>query len=109
MPVFRCAPAAVVWLGITLIACGPGRAELESDNPVRPNAAPPFGMEEFFKDIPHQPVPARVRLGRWLFFDKRLSADATISCASCHRPEFAFSQTTAVSTGINGIKGARKA
>ena len=92
-----------------LAACGPSRTALESDNPVRPNAAPPFGMEEFFKGVPHQPVPARVRLGRWLFFDQRLSADNTLSCASCHQPEFAFSQTTAVSTGINGVKGTRKA
>ena len=92
-----------------LAACGPTRAELERDNPVRPLAAPPFGMEEFFKDVPHQPVPTRVRLGRWLFFDKRLSADNSLSCASCHQPEFAFSQTTAVSTGINGAQGTRKA
>ena len=92
-----------------LAACGPSQAQLEGDNPIRPNAAPPFGMEEFFKDVPHQPVPTRVRLGRWLFFDKRLSADNTLSCASCHQPEFAFSQTTAVSTGINGVKGTRKA
>ena len=66
-------------------------------------------MEEFFKDVPQKPIPTRVRLGRWLFFDKRLSADNTLSCASCHQPEFAFSQTTAVSTGINGVKGTRKA
>ena len=109
MPVFRCSQAAVVLLGVTLIACGPNRADLEGDNPVRPNAAPPFGMEEFFKDVPHQPVPTRVRLGRWLFFDKRLSADNTLSCASCHQPQFAFSQPTAVSEGINGVKGTRKA
>lgn len=107
MTVFRFWLAASVALSVT--ACGPTRAQLESDNPVRPNAPPPFGMEEFFKGVPHQPIPARVRLGRWLFFDKRLSADNTLSCASCHQPEFAFSQTTAVSTGINGVKGTRKA
>lgn len=95
-------------MGILLAACGPSRAALESDNPIRPNAAPPFGMEEFFKDVPHQPVPTRVRLGRWLFFDTRLSADGTVACASCHRPEFAFSEPTAVSTGIGGRQGTRK-
>ena len=95
-------------MGITLSACGPSRAALENDNPIRPNAAPPFGMEEFFKDVPHQPIPTRVRLGRWLFFDTRLSADGTVACASCHRPEFAFSEPTAVSTGIGGRQGTRK-
>ncbi len=107
MPVSRCWLAACAVLG--LVACGPSRSQLESDNPVRPNAPPPFGMEEFFKDLPHQPVPTRVRLGRWLFFDQRLSADATLSCASCHRPEYAFSERTAVSTGIGGRTGTRKA
>jgi cytochrome c peroxidase len=29
--------------------------------------------------------PARIRLGRLLFFDRRLSADGTVACASCHR------------------------
>lgn len=105
----RALPVACLLLTAGFAACGPTRADLERDNPVRPNAPPPFGMEEFFKDVPHQPVPTRARLGRWLFFDKRLSADNTLSCASCHQPEFAFSQTTAVSTGINGVKGTRKA
>jgi cytochrome c peroxidase len=109
MPVIRFAPAVVVLIAVTLAACGPSRADLERDNPVRPNAAPPFGMDEFFKGVPQQPVPTRVRLGRWLFFDKRLSADGTISCASCHRPEFAFSEPTPVSTGIGGRQGTRKA
>src|SRR6185436_5912551 len=109
MPVVRSAPAVVVLTSVMLMACGPSRADLERDNPVRPNAVPPFGMEEFFKEVPQQPIPTRVRLGRWLFFDKRLSADNSLSCASCHQPEFAFSQTTAVSTGLNGVKGTRKA
>jgi len=30
---------------------------------------------------------ARVELGQRLFFDARLSADGTVSCASCHSPE----------------------
>ena len=55
------------------------------------------------------PTPERVRLGRWLFYDSRLSADGTVSCATCHEPEHAFSQGTAVATGIRGQKGKRKA
>src|SRR5262245_1771912 len=105
----RLPPIAAVLIGVTLAACGGSRADLEGDNPIRSNASPPFGMEEFFKDVPHQPVPTRVRLGRWLFFDKRLSADGSVSCATCHRPEFAFSQPTAVSTGVGGRQGTRKA
>jgi cytochrome c peroxidase len=108
MPVSWRWPIACVVIAC-VVACGPTLAELERDNPVRPNRPPPFGMEEFFRDVPHQPVPTRTRLGRWLFFDKRLSADGSIACASCHRPEHAFSEPTSVSTGIDGRRGARKA
>jgi cytochrome c peroxidase len=108
MPVRRVLPAAVI-VCLSVAACAPTRGQLDRDNPVRPNAAPPFGMEEFFKEAPQQPVPSRARLGRWLFYDTRLSADGTISCASCHRPEFAFSEPSAVSTGVGGKQGTRKA
>ena len=46
-------------------------------------------------------------LGRLLFEDRLLSSDQTISCASCHIAAFAFSDTSAVSTGVRGQKGAR--
>jgi len=38
-----------------------------------------------------------------------LSADETISCSTCHQPDYAFTEPTPVSTGIRGQKGARKA
>lgn len=41
-------------------------------------------------------------LGRVLFYDKTLSKNKTISCASCHKPENAFSDITALSKGFNG-------
>lgn len=44
-------------------------------------------------------------LGRQLFFDKRLSVDGTVSCASCHRPDRAFSDPNPVSTGVRGARG----
>ena len=70
--------------------------------------AAPFGIEEFLADAEEHPQPARVRLGRWLFFDKRLSKDRSISCASCHRPEFGFSDRTPIATGVTGARGRRK-
>jgi len=48
-----------------------------------------------------------VELGRQLFFDPLLSKDNTISCASCHKPEFAFADTVAFSFGINKQLGLR--
>jgi cytochrome c peroxidase len=52
---------------------------------------------------------AKVDLGKLLYFDKRLSADGTVSCATCHHPKFAFTDGAAVSTGIKGQKGGRSA
>jgi cytochrome c peroxidase len=48
-----------------------------------------------------------VDLGRQLFFDSILSLDHTISCASCHKPEFAFADTVAFSAGVFQRKGSR--
>ncbi|MEZ4804441.1 MAG: cytochrome c peroxidase [Bacteroidia bacterium] len=48
-------------------------------------------------------------LGRKLFFEKALSLDSSISCASCHIPEFAFSDTVAFSVGVGGRIGLRNA
>jgi len=48
-----------------------------------------------------------VDLGRQLFFDPILSADGTQSCASCHSPANAFTDTNQFSTGIDGLLGNR--
>ena len=48
-----------------------------------------------------------VELGRHLFYDKLLSSDNTMSCASCHLPEGSFTDNLAVSTGVDGIPGTR--
>jgi len=46
-------------------------------------------------------------LGELLFFDPILSKDNKISCASCHKPGYAFTDTSAVSIGVGGKKGVR--
>jgi cytochrome c peroxidase len=71
----------------------------------------PFGLEESAIVIPADNPLTRekVELGRALFFDKRLSADNTIACASCHLAKFAFTDGMPVSTGIRGQKGGRSA
>jgi len=64
----------------------------------------------------HLPVPEgnpltreKIALGRKLFFDKRLSRDGTVACATCHDPARAFSDGRPVPTGMNAIRGARNA
>jgi len=45
---------------------------------------------------------AKATIGRVLFYDKNLSINNTISCASCHKQEFAFSDPEIVSSGVSG-------
>src|SRR5262249_30174031 len=51
----------------------------------------------------------KVNLGMKLYFDKRLSADGTVSCATCHDPAKGWTDNLPVSTGIKGQKGGRSA
>ena len=50
---------------------------------------------------------AKVELGRQLYFDPRLSADSTVSCASCHDPAQGYSAHTKTGVGIRGQMGGR--
>jgi cytochrome c peroxidase len=75
----------------------------QSKRPLRANPAlPPV-------TVPHgnPQTAAKVELGRQLYFDPRLSADDTISCATCHAPEAAWANHNPVDTGIRGQTGTR--
>lgn len=45
---------------------------------------------------------AKATLGRVLFYDKRLSIDSSVACASCHIQKFAFGDTALASKGVQG-------
>jgi len=51
--------------------------------------------------------PQQIDLGRYLFFDPLLSADNSLSCASCHHPDLGFSDGRPRSVGIGGAEVAR--
>jgi len=51
----------------------------------------------------------KVKLGEALYFDKRLSADGTVSCATCHDPASAFTDRNATAVGVRSTRGARNA
>jgi cytochrome c peroxidase len=66
--------------------------------------------------LPPVPVPAdnpqteaKVRLGRQLYFDPRLSIDNSVSCASCHAPELGWADNIPFSDGVNKAFGNRNA
>jgi cytochrome c peroxidase len=50
---------------------------------------------------------AKIELGRQLYFDTRLSADSTVSCASCHNPVEGYTAHTTTGVGIRGQRGGR--
>jgi cytochrome c peroxidase len=79
--------------------------------PAEGSAAIPLGLPGDTWDyyVPrHNPQTAvKVALGHRLFFDTRLSADGTVACATCHKPELAFTDGKAVAEGIAGRRGAR--
>src|SRR5438105_10979093 len=55
-----------------------------------------------------QPLtPEKVALGKRLFFDTRLSADGSTSCATCHDPKRAFADNRVLSVGVFGQQANR--
>lgn len=62
-----------------------------------------YGYAPFAENEP----TTKEALGEQLFFDKILSRDYSLSCSSCHIPAFAFSDTVALSVGVDGRLGKR--
>jgi cytochrome c peroxidase len=74
----------------------------------------PYNLE--FGSFPNPDIAADnpltregVKLGRMLFYEKMLSGNNTLSCASCHNQVTAFSDTNKFSIGINNLPGGRQA
>ncbi|MEN8858692.1 MAG: cytochrome c peroxidase [Flavobacteriaceae bacterium] len=64
-----------------------------------------FPRMNFEESNQHSQV--REELGKKIFFDPILSIDSSMSCASCHKPNFAFSDTVKFSPGVFGRAGIR--
>ena len=62
----------------------------------------PLGLEPDIRIPQHNPVTVeKVALGKRLFFDKNLSKDRSISCASCHNPAQGFSNGLVFAQGVS--------
>ncbi|MCX6599630.1 MAG: c-type cytochrome [Acidobacteria bacterium] len=92
-----------VLLGLALLAPALFVA-LAADGPAIPLGLLPV---RFPKENPY--TAEKAELGKLLYYDKRLSADGTVSCATCHSPKFAYTDGKAVSDGIKGQRGGRSA
>lgn len=78
------------------------------------SAKKPIMIKDVPLGLPPLPVPAdnpmtkeKIELGKLLYFDKRLSKDGTISCATCHDPTIAWTEQKSTSTGIRDQVGGR--
>ena len=69
----------------------------------------PLGLRPVPIPTDNPPTRETIALGRRLYYDPQLSADGTISCASCHAPQFAFGDARKVSVGVGGKTGNRHA
>ncbi len=69
----------------------------------------PLGLKPLAVPTDNPLTAEKVELGKQLYFDKRLSRDDTISCASCHDPKKGWSNGEAFATGVRGQVGGRSA
>ncbi len=109
---------AAVGLVVLVLGCTAGLVRTAAQN-AAPPAAPngdvlqAFVPSRYAWDLPtwmprpldprdNPTTPAKVELGRRLFYDTRLSVNRSRSCASCHHQERAFTDGLAVSPGALG-------
>ncbi len=111
------------WIGIVLVGVSLGVAcsKPQPQEPVVTSQQTAASLFQQYQKPPQglfspPPVPEnnpmsveKVELGYLLYFDKRLSGDGTLSCASCHASDKGWTDQASVSTGINGQKGTRSA
>ncbi|MBI4905238.1 MAG: c-type cytochrome [Acidobacteria bacterium] len=69
----------------------------------------PLGLDAYMPVPESNPLTAeKIALGKKIFFDKRVSADGTIACATCHQPAYGFTDNVPRAVGIRGQVGPRR-
>lgn len=109
-------------VAVTLFSCNSSNDDYQ-DVPTYPNINATFANTINLNNLANyanQPIPAYITknnvngnpitdkgatLGRVLFYDKNLSSNNTVACATCHIQANAFSDTNVASTGVNGTTG----
>jgi cytochrome c peroxidase len=67
----------------------------------------PLGLPPVPFPADNPPTVETVSLGRRLYYDPALSIDNTVSCASCHGPDYGFGDGKQVSNGVQNRTGTR--
>lgn len=71
------------------------------------DAKPPRGLVAVPVPKDNPSTPEKIELGKQLYFDKRLSGDNMVACASCHDPKLGWSNSDKTAVGIGGQRGGR--
>ena len=82
--------------------------DVSTDAPVYPYAVP-LGLEKPKVPKDNPITKDKVKLGKLLYFDKRLSLNKMVSCDTCHSQTKGWTDQLRVSNGIHGLKGTRNA
>lgn len=75
----------------------------------RADGEPPAGLPPVSVPADNPMSPEKIELGKMLFFDKRLSRDGAVACATCHDPSMAWADHETTSKGLGGQSGQRNA
>jgi len=119
----RVSIAGVIVAGIASLIFGCERSAKRVGPKGAPNpAADPLAQPKSLQqvgvpvDLTREAIPAdnpqtpeKISLGQKLFLERRLSADGTVSCSTCHNPDLAFTDRKSTSVGIKGRVGQRNA
>ncbi len=101
---------ALIVLAFALAACGWLATGFSAQQLLFTGAIPlglPADTWDYYVPRNNPLTPAKIELGRKLFFDPRLSADGKVSCSTCHDPKLAFADGKALAEGIFNRRGAR--
>ena len=93
----------IFWSALFLLA------SCTKDEPVAYQLQVPAWFPEMEIPAENELTEARIALGRKLFYEPLLSSDSSVSCASCHLQERAFTDGISISVGVNNAMGLRNA
>ena len=101
--------SSIAWTVAVLVSAGAFAAEPPRASAPPPKLPPGVSPVLWRLSVPAgaEPTPEKVALGEKLFNDKRLSADDTVSCATCHEPNKGFMDGKDRAVGIKNQKGMR--
>ena len=101
--------AGAISFTIFMFGCGAP----EPEGPAMPigetvEIEPPLGLPPVPIPADNPPTAETIALGRKLYYDKALSVDNTVACASCHKPDAGFADPNQFSVGVNDGVGDRQ-